>query len=75
MKLYYLSRNPNRVDYDQHFGFVIRAESEADARLLASKECGREFEQECWLDKNQTSIEELLADGKQEIIVSDFNAG
>ncbi len=51
--------------YDKVFGFVIRAEGEAEARWIASKKHGDEG-REVWLDPLQTScvnLEESLDKG------------
>jgi len=50
MKTYVLKLNDEGVkrwgDYDEHFGFVVRAENEADARLMCADESGR---RDAWL--------------------------
>lgn len=70
--------------YDKAFGFVVRAESEDQARQLANKNAGDEkFEQlegygaspgspNAWLDAKYSTCEELSADGKAEVIIRDY---
>ena len=60
-------------DWDCAFGFVVRAETEADARALATKERGDEDEQ-TWLDTDKSSCVPLEADGECGVILRDFNA-
>ena len=57
--------------YDKAFGFVVRAENEYNARLLASKDAGCE-EASAWLDPAQSSCEELASNGEGEVIMRDF---
>ena len=59
--------------YDKAFGFVVRASTEEKARWLASTQAGDEG---CavWLDAKQTTCVELVANGKQDVILRDFAA-
>lgn len=74
MKLWLLKRESKFGPmYDVNNGFVIRAESEAQARNIASDHHGDEgigF----WLTDKAT-CEELLPEGDVGIILQDFNAG
>jgi hypothetical protein len=56
--------------YDKAFGFVVRAQSEGEARLLAAKMCGDEKEN-AWLDSANSTCIELLPDGKEGVIIRD----
>jgi len=57
--------------YDKSFGHLVRAESEIDARTIASRHCGDEGEHP-WLDGNKTTCEELTSDGEEEHLMVDF---
>lgn len=60
--------------YDKAFGFVVRAETGAAARLFAEDESGDESSgvRHPWLDSQQTSCVELIAEGKSGVIIRDF---
>ena len=92
MTLYLLRPNENLQGcdpwepwYDKNFGFVIRADSEQEARQLASKEGGDENTEDytggkrkCvyspWSDPQASTCEELLAEGETTLIITDFRA-
>ena len=57
--------------YDKAFGFVVRAESEREARLLASNGAGDEG-QDAWIDAEASTCVELTADGEAGMIMQDF---
>ena len=58
--------------YDKYFGFVVRAKSEDEARLIVSSgRCGDEGK-EVWLDPSWTSCKHLTGDGNREVIIADF---
>ena len=64
--------------YDTMQGFVIRAKTEMEARQIAH-ECGgnENFairETHPWKDKKYSTCIELSIKGKQELVLSDFNA-
>ena len=77
----------DRFSYDNYHGFVIRAETEAEAREAAKNasipdwyeeediEDGLSDDTLAWLDPNLTFCREILKDGEQEIILSDYRAG
>lgn len=74
MRLYLLRPvEPWQPWYDKCFGFVVRAESDDDARLLASSsdECGDE-ESEVWKNPALTTCVEVLNDGERGVIIKDF---
>lgn len=77
MNLYILDRldaDDTGVTYDAYDGHVIRAESESDARRLAS-ECRGDEGPDVWLDPSRSSCMVLAADGPPGVILSDFHAG
>jgi hypothetical protein len=57
--------------YDKAFGFVVRAESEDEARRFASAKEGDEGK-DVWLDPTLTTCEPLVAGGEPGIILRDF---
>lgn len=63
--------------YDVSLAFVIRADDETEARMMAADSAGDEKTAGAnpWTDRLLTSCLELGADGPSEIIVQDFNAG
>jgi len=63
--------------YDTTQGVVVRAATEKAARELAADRAGDEATKtnNPWLHPNQTTCEELLADGPEEVVMVDFNAG
>ena len=77
MKLYLLRPKEDNTIwkpwYDKTFGFVVRAESESEARLLASEESGEEGDK-AWLDGRYSTCEELTSKGKSEVVIKDFAA-
>jgi hypothetical protein len=56
--------------YDKVFGFVVRASSPVEAREMAANECGDEGAA-VWLDPENTTCEELLAEGESVVILRD----
>jgi hypothetical protein len=79
--------NPWEPWYDKVFGFVIRAETENEARKIAQENGGDElikwtwdktpqgqFSMRSWLDSNLSSCMELKADGEPGLIIKDFAA-
>jgi hypothetical protein len=77
MKLWILRpKDRNKLSlpwYDKTFGFVVRAENQAAARLLASEYPGDEGT-EAWLDPRNSTCEELAAKGNPEVVMKDFAA-
>ena len=59
--------------YDKAFGFVVRAETEEEARKLASEDCGAEGK-EAWLSKKYSVCKILIFEGEAKIIIQDFAA-
>ena len=77
--------NPWNPWYDKAFGFVVRAESEQQARELAQQQAGDEdrgkFMQQRiantktpWTDPKYSTCDELLADGEAGVVMRDFAA-
>jgi hypothetical protein len=60
--------------YDAAHGFIIRAETEEDARIIASENHGDEGP-DCWLDVTRSDVRELLADGVPGVVMTDFCNG
>lgn len=59
--------------YDKAFGFVVRAKSEQDARMIAANNCGDEGK-DAWLDAQQSRCTPLKQQGKAEMVIRDFSA-
>lgn len=57
--------------YDKAFGFVVRAETEQQARELAQEDCGDEGEQ-AWADQALSTCEPLSDQGSAGVIIRDF---
>ena len=72
MTLWLLKRT-DRVGYDEYAGFVIRASSEREAREIAWSAASDE-PRDVWLN-DAVAARPIDADGKDEIILGDFNAG
>lgn len=75
--------NPWEPWYDKAFGFVVRAETEAEARDMAHAGAGDENRgqfmnaktantQEPWKDAKYSTCVELLPDGPAEVVMQDF---
>lgn len=60
--------------YDCNHGFVIRAESEGEAREIASKNHADEGS-EVWLNTERVSCEKITNEGEPGIVLCDFVAG
>ena len=61
--------------YDKAFGFIVRAETEAMARIIADESAGNENDNAVlpWLDPSQSSCTELTPDGGAEgLVMMDF---
>lgn len=94
MKLWLLSRTDEELPYDDNpwipwydkaNGFVVRAETEPDARQLANAEGENEkgptrfifddrYGGDPWLDPKYSTCVELTADGESCVILRDFEA-
>ena len=76
------SDNPWEPWYDKCFGFVIRAETEQDARLIANRNAGDENRgtflnkkiadtKTPWIDPKYTTCKELSNEGDPGVIIRD----
>ena len=75
MKLWLLGRIWDKGPYmDYNNGFVIRAQTEQIARILASREAADEGP-EMWLLNTHSYCVEIPVWGNEEVILKDFNAG
>lgn len=74
MKIFLLDRP--ECDYDEASGFVIMANSEEEAREIASKihSWPKHVAQE-WFNKDLVSCEELTGNGEAGLILESFHAG
>lgn len=74
---------PWEIWYDSVFGFVIRAETEQEARQIADSQAGDENKRwlpggaqttiHPWLDPEQSTCVELLPDGEPGVILRDMH--
>ena len=74
MELWLLSRPREKVDFDQYGGFIIRAETEAEARKIAFDAHGAGYCFQTWVDADATCTI-VTPEGDPGIILSDFNPG
>ena len=74
MKLWLLKRLGNDPTYGCFNGFVIRAETENVARVMAAQKAADEGAT-TWMLAELSSCEELPQDGDASILLFDFNAG
>jgi hypothetical protein len=74
MPLYLLKRDDSWIGYDEYVGFVVRAESEEQAREIVSKTNGQEGGK-TWLDASKASCDLIDQAGSPGIILDSFNAG
>jgi len=78
VKLWYLypvnDRDSSRWSWDCVHGFVIRAETEEDARAIAVKNKGDE-PGDSWSYSQHSHCVELLPEGVKGVVLKDFNAG
>ncbi len=60
--------------YDKAFGFIVRTDTEEKARTLADDMAGDENRDgdHPWLDPSQSTCEELLPEGDEELLLKDF---
>lgn len=64
--------------YDVNLGFIVRAKTEKQAREIAQKQSGgdeKQFAPDAWINPFYSTCTELNAEGKTEIIQSNFRAG
>lgn len=66
-----LGENPWDPWYDNAFGFVVRADTEGEAREAVVEKAGDEGAA-AWRNSELSSCEELTADGSPGIVIRDF---
>lgn len=68
--------NPWKPWYDKAFGFVIRAETEEEAREMAHNKGGEEIVDTAtpWKDPRYSTCVELLPAGPAGVVIEDFHA-
>jgi hypothetical protein len=68
------AENPWDPWYDKVFGFVISAETEFEARLIANEHAKNENDNNIypWLDATYSTCVELIPQQKKGIIIRDF---
>ena len=59
--------------FDKAFGFVVRAETELAARLVASARHGDEGGA-AWLLREQSTCDELMPSGVEEVVMIDYRS-
>ena len=80
-KLWLLERTYDDIfSYDENYGFVICANTEKQARKIASLESGDENDSKTitspWLRPEKSSCRQLIAENEKiGLILRDFNAG
>lgn len=78
MFIYTIQRNQNeKFGYDEAFGFVVIAENEGRARLLAGREAGDEGAL-AWVDTLRSDAELIgtaTKGAKSGVVLRDFHAG
>lgn len=63
------------TEYDKYAGFVVIAKDEGSARDLAHAEASLGWKDPVWKDPAQSTCVELLPEGEERIVLSDYNAG
>ena len=72
MKLWLVSTT--HYSYDDYDAFVIRAETELDARAIANTQ-GDGHHAGFWDNVKRVTVEEITAEGEPKIILKSYNAG
>jgi hypothetical protein len=74
MKLWLVSTD--YCSYDEYDSFVIRAETELDARAIADAQPdGSGHKTGFWNNTEKVTVTEITAEGEPEVILGSFNAG
>ena len=70
------NNNPWEPWYDKAFGFVVRADTESEARNMAHDQSGDESARTRapWLDAVYSTCAELLPEGPAGVVMQDFHA-
>ena len=63
--------NPWDPWYDKSFGFVVRADTETAARVMARDEAGDEGGAS-WMDLAKSTCTELLPAGEPGVVIQDY---
>jgi hypothetical protein len=74
MDLFLLRQIDGIADFDEVVEFVILADDEEHARLLASEQRADEGSA-CWLSESTSTCEKLSRKGQARVIVRHFKAG
>jgi hypothetical protein len=74
MKLWALERLDEDLFYDEYVSFMVRAESEYEARKFVANEFHDKIAK-LWLDPKFSSCEEVSVEGIKEIVHSYFRHG
>lgn len=70
-RLYLLKRHKDQVDWEEYYGFVVRATTPSHARELAAAEAYSEsVEWAAWLDPKATSCTLLRQGGKARVVLA-----
>ena len=66
--------NPWKPPYGKAYGFVVRAETEGEARVAADAEAGAEnwYGDHPWKDARHSSCVELRAEGEPGVVMQDL---
>jgi len=75
MDLFLLRQIDGIADFDEVVEFVLLAEDEDHARLLASEAGHGDEGAACWLSESTSTCEKLTRKGPARIIVRHFKAG
>lgn len=84
MKLWILKANKKVLDWDSFDSFVVKAQTERDAREIAQENGATECDigtgynikrGPFWLESQYSSCKELKPTGKPGIVLGSFNAG
>lgn len=70
----FLLKRVDKVDWDEHRGFIIRATSHIAARQIAACEAENE-PREAWMDPERSTCVCLKESGDPGVLLRDFNAG
>lgn len=73
MKLWLITTE--EYSWDDYKGFVVRAETEDQARTMAEGEAGTYSNGSVFADKTKSKCEEIKAKGEAGVILDSFNAG
>ena len=69
----WLLKEVKEGSWDSYDSFLIRADCECKARVLANETHGSEGP--IWVDSKASTCERISDKGKEEILISSYNAG